>query len=561
MEFPLQILPVGGLGKIGMNCMLVGHRDRWIMVDCGVQFPPVTLIGVERQLPDVAMLGRWRDKIEAVVITHGHEDHIGALPWVLPALDPATPIYATDFTTHLIHHRLDEHGGWDADRMRRFTPGRRFKAGPFEVEPIRVTHSIPDCSALALRTEDGTIIHTGDWKIDDEPMDGEHFDRDAFERLGQEGVHLLLSDSTNILSPGRTRSESAVARALPRWVEGWDGRIIVTQFASNLHRLRAVADVARQTGRKLVLGGRSIWRYLEAATATGRSPFPPGTALDIEDAADLDPRETLLVTTGSQGERRAALARAAEGDHRHLVVGTGDRILHSARVIPGNEAPVFDMFNQLALRGAQVVSGRDSGIHASGHAQRDELAELLRLVRPAHFVPVHGEYTFLRAHADLARELGLPGTTVLQNGERFGVRPGATPGPATVADTARLGIETLDTLYNDGPVTGDAESMHLRDRRRIAWNGIILIDAAIRRQPDARLDPTVHVQLRSMWDDDGALPKALELVAERAIRACPPRTPLKEVEEAVAASVRRAVRKATEKRPDVIVLLHLGRAQ
>ena len=559
MDFPLQILPVGGLGKIGMNCMLVGHRDRWVMVDCGVQFPPVTLIGAERQLPDVAMLGRWRDKIEAVVITHGHEDHIGALPWVLPALDPATPVFASDFTTQLIHHRLEEHAAWDQSRMRRFKAGHRFTAGPFEVEPIRVTHSLPDCAAVALRSADGTVLHTGDWKIDEEPLDGERFDRDAFERLGRDGVSLMLSDSTNILSPGRTRSESDVARSLPRWVEGWPGRIIVTQFASNLHRLRAVAEVARATGRRIVFGGRSLWRYYEAAVASGRAPFAPGTALDLDEAEDLAPHETLIVTTGSQGERRSALARAAEGDHPAFKVGTGDRVLHSARVIPGNEATVFDMFNQLALRGAEVVAGRDTGIHASGHAQREELAELLRLVRPAHFVPVHGEYTFLRAHADLAREVGVPGTTVLQNGERFGGKPG--PARGAVTDTARLGIELLDTLYNDGPVTADEESLRLKERRRIAWNGLIVVDAGVSRAADGRLEATARVALRAMWDDDGAMPKLLELTAERAIRACPPRTPLKEVEEVVAASLRRAVRKLTEKRPDVIVVLHLGRAQ
>ena len=558
MEFPLQILPIGGLGKIGMNCMLIGARDRWIMVDCGVQFPPVTLIGAERIIPDIAMIARWRDKIEAVVITHGHEDHIGALPWVLPVLDPAVPVFASRFTTRLIEHRLSEHNLWAPQRMHLYSPGERFQAGPFEIEPIRVTHSIPDCSSLAMRCEDGTILHTGDWKIDDEPMDGEHFDRAAFQRLGDEGVNLLLSDSTNIQTPGRTRSESEVARSLPQWVDGWPGRVIVTQFASNLHRMRALGDVARASGRQLVFCGRSLSRYYEAAVGSGRAPFPAGTAIDIEDAKGLDPARALIITTGSQGERRAALARAAEGNHRHLVVGTGDRVIHSARVIPGNEADVFEMFNQLSLRGADLVVGRHTGVHASGHACADELAEMLRLVRPGHFVPVHGEYTFLRGHAELAKACDVPQTTVLQNGERFGVRPGRTRG--SVRDTARLEIELLDTLYNDGPVTADADDLHLKERRRIAWNGLILADITVRREPDGRLHGDARMQTRAMWDDGGALPGALAVVAERAVRGCPPRTPLKEVEEVVAASVRRAVRKATEKRPEVVVVLHMGRA-
>jgi len=558
MEFPLQILPIGGLGKIGMNCMLIGARDRWIMVDCGIQFPPVTLIGAERIIPDTATIARWRDKIEAVVITHGHEDHIGALPWVLPVLDPAVPVFASRFTTRLIEHRLSEHNLWDPERMHVYMPGERFDAGPFEVEPIRVTHSLPDCSALALRSEDGTILHTGDWKIDEEPMDGDHFDRAALERLGDEGVQLLLSDSTNILSPGRTRSESEVARGLPRWIDGWPGRVIVTQFASNLHRMRALAQVAEASDRQLVFCGRSLWRYYEAAAGAGRAPFAPGTVMDIDDAKSLDPRRALVVTTGSQGERRAALARAATGDHRHLVVGTGDRVIHSARVIPGNEADVYEMFNQLSLRGADLVAGRNTGVHASGHACQDELAEMFRLVRPAHFVPIHGEYTFLRGHAELAKKHDVPETTVLQNGERFGLRPGTKRG--SVADTARLDIELLDTLYNDGPVTADADDLHLKERRRIAWNGVALVDITVRREPDGRLHGDARVQTRAMWDDGGTLPGALAVVAERAVHSCPPRTPVKEVEEAVAASVRRAFRKATDKRPDVVVVLHQGRA-
>jgi len=555
MKLPLQIVPLGGVGKFGMNCMLVGHRDRWVMVDCGVQFPPADMIGAERVLPDLSFLDRFRDRLEAVLITHGHEDHIGALPWVLPRLDPATPVFASPFTTELIRDRLSEHGVWDAARMRGYTPGVRFEAGPFEVEPIRVTHSLPDCASLALRCEDGTVLHTGDWKIDDEPVDGEDFDRAAFERLGDEGLTVLLSDSTNIFSPGRTTSEASVGRALAQRVAAWPGRVIITQFASNLHRMELVARMAADTGRQLVLCGASLARYAQAATRARRPPFPPGTVMSMEDARDLDPGRALIVTTGSQGEGRAALMRAALGTHRSLVVGTGDLLLHSARVIPGNETGVVEMFNHLAQRGVEIVAGRATGIHASGHAQRDEIAELFRLTRPACFVPVHGEYTFLRAHAELARECEVTSTTVLQNGELLGIARGKQ---ARVTDTARLGFEPLSPIYNDGPATGDADAMRLSERKRIAWNGVVVIDVAITRDAEGRLSASARARTRALFDDDDTLDGRLARVAERVVAACPARTPLREIEEAVAASVRRAVKKALEKRPDVIVTLHTG---
>lgn len=539
--------------------MLIGARDRWVLVDCGIQFPENTTIGAERILPDVGFLERWRDKIEAVVITHGHEDHIGALPWALPALDPATPVYASDFTTALIRHRLTEHNAWDPKRMRSMKVGERIQAGPFEVEPIRVTHSLPDCASLVLRSEVGTIIHTGDWKIDRQPVDGEHFDFEAFERVGNEGVHLLLSDSTNILTPGHTLSETEVRGHLEARVAAWPGRVVVTQFASNLHRLASVGAIAQATGRKLVLCGRSLSRYVEAAQSVGRRILDPTILVSQDRLGDLKPSETLVVTTGSQGESRAALNVASEGAHRHLKLGSGDLVLHSARIIPGNEDGVYNMYNRLSMRGCEIVSGKGTGIHASGHARQDELAELIRLTKPGHFVPVHGEFTFLKAHAQLGRDLNLPGVTLLKNGERFGVKT-SKKGPGRVRAAECIGMEELATLYNDGPATGDADEMLLTERKKIAWNGVVVVDLELTRRPDDTLTATANIQTRALWLDHEALPAAMERAAIRTVKSLPARTPLKEVEAAVQVAIRRTARKATGKRPDVLIVSHHSEA-
>lgn len=553
---PLSVLPLGGLGKIGMNAMLVGARDRYVLVDCGVGFAEATVLGAEKMLPDLSLLAKWKDRIEAVLITHGHEDHIGALPWVLPALDPATPVFASPFTTALIRHRLEEHEGWDAGRMRRFAPGAAFTCGPFEVEALRVTHSIPDCASVVMRSEVGTVLHTGDWKIDDEPMDGERFDRAGFERVGREGVDLMLSDSTNILAPGRTTSEAEVVRQLARHIEKWPGRVVITMFASNLHRLRGLADVARATGRKLVLAGRSFWKYLEATESAQDghySPVPRDLLVDIAEARNLAPRQALIVTTGSQGEARSALGRAAVGDHDDLVLGSQDVVLHSARIIPGNDGDVHAMWNALAHRGVALVT--DRAIHASGHAQRDELVELLQIVKPRVFVPVHGETTFLKAHAALARSLGIESVDI-ENGEHLSF-------PAKVAaasDVDRRPVELVQ-YWNDGPATGDEEQMRLRERKRIAWNGVIVVDAHVRRTATGTAEVVAsHVETRALFlGDHGALEGELGRLVQRVVASCPSGTPYAEITEALKASLRAAAKRVSDKRPDVLVVLHEGR--
>lgn len=557
MDAGIHILPVGGLGRIGMNGMLVGHKGRWILVDCGVEWPDVTMAGVERVLPDLRFLEGMADRIEAVVITHGHEDHIGALPWVLPLLGDV-PVHASSFTAELIRHRLAEHGvrGGNGAGIQLHRPGESFEAGPFEVEPIRVTHSIPDCSALVMRCQDGTIVHTGDWKIDENPLDGEHFDRAAFERVGRDGVTLLLSDSTNIRSEGRTRGEAEVGNALAARIAGWKGRVVVTQFASNLHRLRSLAGIAEATGRRLVFAGRSLWRYLEAARRDGRAPMDPGQVVKVDKLDRIPPEEALVVTTGTQGERLSALWQASIGRHRHLLIGPGDLVLHSASVIPGNETTAYEMFNHITRRGAELAYGRQTGLHASGHGKRGELAELIGLLKPAHFVPVHGEMTFLQCHGDLARELGVPGVTVIENGEELAFGAGRHHG--VLADHARVAQHDLASFYNDGPATGDRGAMALAERQRIAWNGVVMVSAGLTHDGNRYQPGEIRLETRSMWTDEGRLVVALKGAAHGAIVASSDGATLEEVESAIETAVRGTCRARIGKRPEVMVTIHAG---
>ncbi|GJP70920.1 hypothetical protein CLOP_g1814 [Closterium sp. NIES-67] len=413
---PLRVLPIGGVGEIGMNCMLVGHRDRYVMIDAGLMFPDYDEVGMQRVLPDTAFIHRWRHKIEALIITHGHEDHIGALPWVLPALDPSTPVFATGFTMQLVKRRLKEHNLPFEKRCKAVQMRTPFTAGPFQVEPVRVTHSIPDCCGLVLRCDDGTIFHTGDWKIDEDPLDGRKFDREFLEGCPRRG--------TNSLAPGRTTSESSVAAALMDAVLAAKGRVITTQFASNVHRLGAIKAAADAAGRRLAPGvpGHVAAHLPRCAFRDGQAPFDPSVLLKAEDMSAFSPRDLLIVTTGSQGEPRAALNLASYGTSRMLQLNSDDTVLYSAKMIPGNETRVVKMMNRIALQGPRILQGREHGLHTSGHAYREEQQEAIRLVQPQHFLPVHGEYAFLKEHELLAQRQGIR-HTVISNGEMVGVAP------------------------------------------------------------------------------------------------------------------------------------------
>ncbi|KAK9668898.1 hypothetical protein RND81_13G094500 [Saponaria officinalis] len=562
---PLRVLPIGGLGEIGMNCMLVGNYDRYILIDAGIMFPDFDEFGVQKIIPDTTFIKRWSHKIEAVIITHGHEDHIGALPWVIPALDPKTPIFASSFTMELIKKRLKEFGIFVPSRLKIFRTRKRFAAGPFEIEPIRVTHSIPDCCGLVMRCADGTIFHTGDWKIDESPVDGKVFDRQALEELSKEGVTLMMSDSTNVLSPGRTISESVVADALLRQISEAKGRVITTQFASNIHRLGSVKAAADATGRKLVFVGMSLRTYLDAAWKDGKAPIDPSSLVKVEDIDSYAPKDLLIVTTGSQAEPRAALNLASFGSSHSLKLSKEDVILYSAKlcdlqVIPGNETRCMKMFNRIAELGSTLIMGKNEMLHTSGHGYREELAEVLKIVKPQHFLPVHGELLFLKEHELLGKSTGVRHTTVIKNGEMLGVSHLRNRRVLSNGFIS-LGKENLQLMYNDGDKAfGTSAELCIDERMKIASDGIIVISMEILRPGAVEgytencLKGKIRITTRCLWLDKGKLLDALHKAAHASLSSCPINCPLSHMERTVSEVLRKVVRKYSGKRPEIIAV-------
>lgn len=579
---PLRILPIGGLGEIGMNCMLIGHKDRYIMVDAGLMFPDFAEIGMQKVLPDTSFLHQWKDLIEAVVITHGHEDHIGALAWVVPGLDPSTPVYATKFVMNLIERRMKEYNLWNPSKFKTFEVNSKFPLGPFELETFRVTHSIPDCVGCIFRSESGTIVHTGDWRIEEKPTDGDEFDRTTLERIGQEGATLLMSDSTNVLSPGRTTSETDVGQALASRMaqHHGKGRIIATQFASNINRLGVLKKAADACGRKLAFAGPSIAAYMDACYRAGRAPFDPSELLDIEEAVDgYASNKLVIVTTGSQAEPRAALNLAAFGASPFLKIQPEDLILYSAKVIPGNEARVMKMMNSLAGFGCEIAMGRGENLHTSGHAYQEEQKEVLKMVNPQNFLPVHGEYAFLQAHAAMAEdECGIKNTNVIRNGQMIGF--GAKRNAKQVGELGSLskviGNVKLFSFYNDGGKgTGTSDQMQLYERMKIAQEGIVFTNVEVRNRitggggggqrggkgsRSAKVPTGIQVNLRitarALWINEGKLISEMNRFVKTRLRDMPLNSSLNDIEKVVCDELRRCCKAHNNKRPEVIVMAH-----
>ncbi|XP_065630330.1 ribonuclease J isoform X3 [Quercus suber] len=479
---------------------------------------------------------------------------------VIPALDSRTPIFASSFTMELIKKRLKENGIFVPSRLRVFRTRRKFVAGPFEIEPIRVTHSIPDCCGLVLRCADGTILHTGDWKIDETPLDGKVFDREALEELSKEGVTLMMSDSTNILSPGRTISESVVANSLLRRISEAKGRVITTQFASNIHRLGSVKAAADLTGRKLVFVGMSLRTYLDAAWKDGKAPIDPSTLVKIEDIDAYAPKDLLIVTTGSQAEPRAALNLASYGGSHSLKLSKEDVILYSAKVIPGNESRVMKMLNRISEIGSSIVMGKNEGLHTSGHGYRGELEEILQIVKPQHFLPIHGELLFLKEHELLGRSTGIRHSCVIKNGEMLGVSHLRNRRVLSSGFTS-LGKENLQLMYSDGDKAfGTSSELCIDERQRIASDGIIVVSMEILRPQNVdgmignSLKGKIRITTRCLWLDKGKLLDALHKAAHAALSSLPVNCPLSHIERTVAELLRKMVRKYSSKRPEVIAI-------
>lgn len=467
----LHILPFGGLGEIGMNMLAIEFESKILLIDCGLMFPESYMFGIDLVLPDIGVLEERSEDIVGLVLTHGHEDHIGAIPFLWEHLGEPT-IYATRLTAGLLHNKLKE---FELDRrveLVEIEPRKPFELPPFKIEPYRAAHSIVDGVGLAIKTAVGTIIHTGDFKIDQTPVDGENTDLARLAELGEEGVLLLLADSTNVENEGFTLSEKTVGKVLDEMIPKCPQRVIVATFSSNIHRIQQIADAAKLAGRKILINGRSMVSNVDIARQLGYLTIAEEQFTDLREMRDLPAEEVLIITTGSQGEPLSALMRIALGDHKQIELEAGDTVILSSKFIPGNEKAISDLINNLYRRGAEVFYEKTSEIHVSGHASREELKLVHNLVKPKFFVPVHGEYRHLVKHRQLAIELGLKkeNTLVLENGQKLSVSDD------TLAVTDHF--ETGRVLV-DGKGVGDVGTMELRDRRHLANHGLVILMLAI----------------------------------------------------------------------------------
>jgi ribonuclease J len=408
----LRVVPLGGLGEVGMNCLALVEGSRAIVIDCGVTFAEADF-GVDAIHPDFGFLDEV--SLAGIVITHGHEDHIGALPYILRRHD--VPVYGPKYALALVREKLREHEILSHARLVEVGTRSPYELGPFGIEHMRVTHSIADATAVAIRTSQGTVIHTGDFKFDETPPDGEAFDEARFRELGDAGVALLMSDSTNVESDGEAGSEESVRTALRQVLLDTEGAVVVGLFASNVHRLRVLGELARETSRRIVLAGRSVHTHVRVAHDTGYLDWPNGTAFPIERSRELPRRSILAIATGTQAEENAALAKLSRGEHPHLSLMKGDAVVFSSRVIPGHDPEVYALMSDLTRLGVTLhTKSTNRGLHVSGHAYRGEQRRMLELVRPKSFIPLHGTRVHLERHAALAREVGIPDTCVLENG-------------------------------------------------------------------------------------------------------------------------------------------------
>lgn len=485
-------VPLGGTGEIGMNLNLYGCQGRWLMVDLGITFGNETTPGIDVLMPDPGFVEQRLEALDGIVITHAHEDHLGAVTYLWPWL--RKPIYASPFAAAFLRAKLQEEGLLDDVPLHEVPLGARFQVGAFDVEMIGTTHSIPEPNALAIRTPAGTILHTADWKFDPDPLIGGTADTEALRRLGDEGVLAMIGDSTNIFTKGHSGSEADVRRALIEVVgRNTAGKVAVACFASNVARLESVAVAARENGRNVALVGRSLWRMNATARSCGYlADLPP--FLDDEAAAALPPEKVLYVATGSQGEPRAALPRIAAGAHRSVSLGEGDTVIFSSRVIPGNERAILAMQNRLVRNGVEIITARDAPVHVSGHPARDEVEEMYRLVRPRVAVPVHGEALHLMEHARVARACGVTHVMVIQDGDMLRL-DGDAP---RVVDQAETGLLALD-----GDRLVPMGSPMLRDRRRMMTNGAAAVTLVLNGKGGLVADPVVSARGLLDPDEDG----------------------------------------------------------
>ena len=466
MAEKLKIIPLGGLDEIGKNMTVYECGGEIIVVDCGMAFPGDDMYGIDSVIPDVSYLVQNRARIRGLFITHGHEDHIGAIPYVLKQVN--MPIFCTPFTAGLIRLKLEEHGLVKSTKLTTVDPGTTVRAGKFQVEFIHVNHSIANSVAFAIHTKLGTVVHTGDFKIDSTPIDGNIIDLARFGELGKEGVLALLADSTNVERPGYTQSERVVGQTFTRQFQGCEDRIIVTTFASNVHRIQQVLDAAAACGRKVAVTGRSMENIMKVSTELGYMKVPKNTLMDITKIKNQPKNKQVIVTTGSQGEEMSALYRMAFSTHKQVEVGPGDKVIISASAIPGNEVTVSRVINELFRKGVKVVYDKADMLHVSGHACQEELKIIHALTKPRFFIPLHGEQRMLQIHKDVAMSMGMERShiAIAENGSVIEI----------TGKTMKInGSVPAGEVFVDGSGVGDVGAVVMRDRKRLAEDGMVVV--------------------------------------------------------------------------------------
>jgi ribonuclease J len=542
----LRVIPLGGLGEIGLNCMLLEFGGKAIAIDCGLMFPDLHMLGIDHVIPDLTYLRHFGSDFLGFIITHGHEDHIGALPYVLR--DLRVPIYAPPMAAGLIKEKLAEHEEAEPERIEVFRPRQRWQLGPFSIEAIHMTHSIVDAVALAITTPIGTVIHSGDFKLDQTPIDGAASDLERLSQYAADGVLLLLSDSTNAERPGHTPSERQVRDGLDRVFSSTSGRVFFSTFASHIHRLAQVIELSQRHGRRVITLGRSLNTSIKIASELGYLEYPPSLFADIAEIKTLDPGAVTMLITGSQGEPLSALIRIAEGDHKQAEMGPDDAVILSSRIIPGNEKAISNMINHICRRGAAVHHSGSAFVHASGHASQEELKLMIRLLRPRYFAPIHGEYRHLVKHRDLALSAGVPPESafLLENGHVLQID----------ANGARLGDPvSAGRIFVDGKGIGDVEKAVLRDRRHLSSDGLVLAVLAVDQHSGEVISGPDLISRGFIFEEGGQayLDQAKEVVLDRLRQiAVESRTDSLEVKEEVRKALKRFFSRTLERRPVIV---------
>jgi ribonuclease J len=543
----LQIIPLGGLGEFGMNCLAIRWEDDIIVIDAGLMFPETELLGVDIVVPDISYLIENKAHVRAIILTHGHEDHIGGLPWILSEIK--VPVYATEFTLAYVEGKLEEHQLLDETELIEIAPKQKFTIGPFTIEPIRVTHSLVDCVALAVETPVGVVIHTGDFKIDLSPLDEKPFDLHTFAEYGKRGVLALLQDSTNVERSGYTPSEAAVRPRLDEIFSRTKKKLFFSCFSSSIYRIRIAMELARTHGRKVAVIGRSMMESTEVAQDLGYLDLPPGLVINPGQMRDYAPEQLMVLISGTQGEPMSALSRAAVDNHKHARIDPGDTVVLSSRIIPGNEKGIFRVIDHLFRRDANVIydDGQHGLIHVSGHGSQEELRLLINLVRPKFFIPVHGDYRNLVRHAQIAMETGVvEHAIVMEDGDVLEL----DKDDARKKDKVTAGRILIDS----GSSIDVVEDLVIRDRRILSEDGIVLAIVAINKRT-GKVERAPELIVRGFGGADISEEAAAVVVRTLESLKDEEKSDYGMVKEKVRVELKRLIQKTTGRRPLIMPVI------